>query len=1269
MAGRTASQRLAIAVCLACVACSAACQKEAKTNPVGVPEGPGDVMRLDERPIKLGEGPTQLVLVAEEPTALVFHAEINSLSATDYATPQGNFTRLAIPGYPASQSVGRPELPKMNRLVSIPFATRARIEVVSTDTQKFKLADLGIDYPLMPSQAAQPKCGGTDPGAFVCDSSAYQASRIAEPVLQVASAGRLRNIAIGRLELSPVQYFPATAEVQIITAIDFKVVFEDIVTRGRDPYSAYAASPFFTGIYGRVAGAEAMLRGRPNLVGDVVTYLIVTPPEFVDTLAPLVAWKKLKGFRTLVAVTGTPEVGTSAESIRDYIHGLYLSATAEQPAPTFLLLVGDIEQVPTFTLEGNATDRPYSTIDDDLIPDIYYGRFPAASVADLEAMIDKTLTHEMTSMPDLSYFGRAILTAGVDAQNAPRYGNGQINYGTQYYFNEAHGVQPFVHLYPDSAEPTAAAEIVAAVSAGAGIVNYTAHGGPTYWVDPIFEQSDVRGLHNEDKYPVVIGNCCLTSSYQVAESFSETWLRVPKAGAIGYIGGSNFTYWDEDYWWGVGAGEIVEHPTFEQNGAGAYDGLFHDHGEPMSQWFVTADSLVYAGNLAVTEAGSERIAYYWNIYNLAGDPSIYVHTRVPTANEVEHPSLIFSDAAAFTIKAQPGSYVGLSQEGELIGAGLVRESGQLTLAFWRPLANGILHVVITGQNLLTYQADVTVTRPASVLLDPPSIRVSTPTSVRATLTDTHSNEPLAGVLVWAAGFGYATDPVVTDQQGRAVVAIDYAYGPDIAINFQSDTGCFSTKLPVEAQPLVGADLHVETDFGLVDAFARNLPARLVAEVPAAVGDVKLAVGGDVETTVVDGLSLNLTPPAKARSVQATLAVAGYDLYSETFKVVTAYGRLAGTVSGDGKGLAGVALMLADAEGNIVADLTSDVAGHFASGRQLPVGSYTLAADFFAYHHWQQSLFVGYGDNTFDVQMTPLPTATLRGVVTDAESAAPIAAAVRVLRADDLSLVGQGEADAATGEYAISELPMPYSYIVEARAAGYMPARKGATIDGASAVQDFALTPTMGDILVLEDEDLHGALMTELLSAAGFGVTLEAAGDSDPTTWPLHELVVLTTSDNRNAVATLELRAALRDYVKQGHPILTEGGEVSYTYAEQDQGFASEVLHVERFVNDDVGNFVPVLPAHPVFSSPNAIAEEVPFVAESFAERDGVVATSDATVAATWSQEPDAAALILYEPTANASGARSVNLPFALKAMDPFVRPLLVQNVVTWLLAR
>ena len=85
------------------------------------------------------------------------------------------------------------------------------------------------------------------------------------------------------------------------------------------------------------------------------------------------------------------------------------------------------------------------------------------------------------------------------------------------------------------------------------------------------------------------------------DCFGEAFLKVADKGGIGYIGGSNSTYWDEDYWWGVGYGDVVSAgPAYEETTLGAYDGVFHDHGEPMTDWYVTNSAIIFVGNMAVS---------------------------------------------------------------------------------------------------------------------------------------------------------------------------------------------------------------------------------------------------------------------------------------------------------------------------------------------------------------------------------------------------------------------------------------------------------------------------------------------------------------------------------------------------------------------------------------------------------------------------------------------------------------------------------------------
>ena len=74
--------------------------------------------------------------------------------------------------------------------------------------------------------------------------------------------------------------------------------------------------------------------------------------------------------------TDDANVGGSTSSIKSYLQGLYDNATAEAPAPTYVLFVGDIAQIPAFSL--SSYDGPHSSdlsyccwTGNDYLPDCY----------------------------------------------------------------------------------------------------------------------------------------------------------------------------------------------------------------------------------------------------------------------------------------------------------------------------------------------------------------------------------------------------------------------------------------------------------------------------------------------------------------------------------------------------------------------------------------------------------------------------------------------------------------------------------------------------------------------------------------------------------------------------------------------------------------------------------------------------------------------------------------------------------------------------------
>ena len=208
----------------------------------------------------------------------------------------------------------------------------------------------------------------------------------------------------------------------------------------------------------------------------------------------------------------------------------------------------------------------------------------------------------------------------------------------------------------------------------------------------------------------MVGNCCVTNKYDEPECFGEALLRANSKGAIGYIGASNNSYWDEDYYWGTGFRDIVEHPVYGSSSSGAYDLTFHNHGEPYSEWYITQGQMVRAGNLAVTQSGSS-IDYYWEIYNLMGDPSLMVYFGVPPVLNVSYSPFIPLGSTTFTVNTEPYAYVALSLNGNLLGASFADYLGEAVLTTQALTTPGLADVVVTAQNRQPYFGDVSIQVP------------------------------------------------------------------------------------------------------------------------------------------------------------------------------------------------------------------------------------------------------------------------------------------------------------------------------------------------------------------------------------------------------------------------------------------------------------------------------------------------------------------------------------------------------------------------------
>jgi hypothetical protein len=609
---------------------------------------------------------------------------------------------LEIPGYHPCGIKGFPALPGTSILFETGRGTDARIRILSMDSMIFDLPEqaLGI-MPYLPSARK-----GDSSGAGWRDSAVYSRDDwIGSPVFSLGYEGRMRGMSLGSLHFNPVRFNPARRQIMVYYRVHCSIEVPPSITLALPPQHA------FSSLFDRVVRQTGRAGEKAVLKEEAMTLVILSDTLFREALGPLVRWKTRKGFRVIEAYTQDSMVGRTRESIKDYLGQLYSRPPEGFASPSFLLIVGDVDFIPLSQATGEVTDLYYAEYDGegDYIPDIFYGRISVNSPEQLQGVVDKILEYEQFLFPDPSFLDEAVLIAGVDPTYASTYGNGQINYAHELYLNQERGINAHVFSYPES--ETSGPAIRELLSRGVGFVNYTGHGEWNEWIDPSFRISDIAGMQNASMYPVMIGNGCGTNDFKISECFAEALIRAPGKGALAYIGCTNDSYWDEDYFWAVGVGPVTQFPGYEETSQGYYDRVFHTHGEAPATWTPTLGEMIFGGNLAVQQSSSSRKKFYWQIYQLAGDPTLVPWFGRPTAQDISLPDLIPGGSGRVDVACAPYSYLALSRNGELLDALHASGEGYATLHLPDTLTGGNLELVISGEGFMPFVEEIPIGDP------------------------------------------------------------------------------------------------------------------------------------------------------------------------------------------------------------------------------------------------------------------------------------------------------------------------------------------------------------------------------------------------------------------------------------------------------------------------------------------------------------------------------------------------------------------------------
>jgi Peptidase family C25/Propeptide_C25/Secretion system C-terminal sorting domain/Peptidase family C25, C terminal ig-like domain len=641
------------------------------------------------------DGNLKSVCIVSPDHSLTINYSVSELDIQSFANSSGVYYRISIPGHNSSSETGKPELPVFSRLITIPENSRAVVSIHDVRYQKISPSQNNFKGLLYPRQEGLTK-NDRQKNVFIIDKAAYaNKGLLSSDTVKIENIGKIRKNQLAAVYITPVRYNPLLNELEVITSMRIDIDFKQ--SGAKSVTSSLPESPVI---------AQSLAKGTLNYYpSDYITgystspvgMIILTDTAFRMNLKPFIKWKTEEGFKVKTIYKGTWPAGNSFAGIKDSLTRIYNSGTEENPAPEYLLIVGDVNKIPLSEGTSQVSDLYYGEFDGngDYIPDMFIGRLPVADTTELKNVVGKLLQYEKFQVADSNtFYNRAIVTAGDDGGYYD-YMNGQVKYAASNYINSNNGIEGHIFYYPNSA--SAEDTIKKLINSGVSFINYSGHGEIDGWIDPALRVTDVPLFQNKNMYPFVITNACQTAHFNYAASFGNKMIISPDKGAIGYIGCSNDSYWDEDYYWSVGVGTISSDPQYSEKGLGAYDRLFHLNNENPSNWYITMGQVNFAGNLSVSSSTSTLKKYYWETYTLLGDPSLIPIIGKPDSFSIQIPVVLPNGITSLSLITDPFAYAAVSVRDSLIDASYASPDGSLVLKL-PGLSNDSCLFVATGQN-------------------------------------------------------------------------------------------------------------------------------------------------------------------------------------------------------------------------------------------------------------------------------------------------------------------------------------------------------------------------------------------------------------------------------------------------------------------------------------------------------------------------------------------------------------------------------------------
>ncbi len=625
--------------------------------------------------------PVKVNLLSAGHDETILSMELKGYNQKTVTTPRGAALKIYAPQTTPLLQAGAPDLPKISASIVIPDHAKMKIDLLQSTYTDYTNVEIA------PSKGHLLRTADRSSVPYTYGDVYSKNSFFPGTLTELQKPFIVRDFRGQTVWFYPFQYNPSTKVLRVYTNIQIKISVEN--QNGENIFNRTSAISSIDREYASIY--SSLFKNGNNAVSYVPLteegdMLIISPSSYMSAMYNFIEWKAKRGLAC--ELVDVASIGTTSTAIKNYITTYYNTHNLK-----YVLLVGDVQDIPTPYMSGGASDPSYGFISGaDSYAEVIIGRMSAQSLADVQTQVQRSIEYEANPTPGGTWYAKAT---GVASNQGPG-DDGEMDWEHERNIRSDlmnFGYTDVDELYDgsqgggDAGGDPLPIDLINAINNGRSVINYTGHGSQSCCAQTGFCSSDVTSLTNYGMLPFWWSVGCVHGYFDNGTCIAEVLLRAqdvgqPKGMVATFMSSIN-QYWDE--------------PMDAQD---EFDSI-------ITESYVNNIKRTYGGiningcmhmNDNYGSSGDDMT----NTWHCFGDPSFVVRNAVPVSLTASHDTIDPIGTSQLVVSCNiNNALVTITKGATILGMGVV-QNNIVTLNFNPVMQEDTFNITATAFNCIPY---------------------------------------------------------------------------------------------------------------------------------------------------------------------------------------------------------------------------------------------------------------------------------------------------------------------------------------------------------------------------------------------------------------------------------------------------------------------------------------------------------------------------------------------------------------------------------------